>query len=204
MARRLLDIAVSSVVVVLMSPLWLVASIMIKVDSRGPVLYRSPRVGKDGLPFTILKFRSMVAGADAEGPRVTTEGDPRITRVGRVLRDLKVDEVPQFLNVLKGDMSLVGPRPEDPRYVAYYTAEQRRVLSVRPGIVSPAAIAYRHEEAILARMGDGPEEAYLETVLPHKLSMDLAYIDQRSLGLDLTILSRALLAIFTSERSTGT
>jgi len=204
MARRLLDVAVSSVVVVLMLPLWLVASVMIKVDTKGPVLYRSPRVGKDGRPFTILKFRSMVARADAEGPRVTTEGDPRITRVGRVLRDLKIDEIPQFLNVLKGDMSLVGPRPEDPRYVAHYTVEQRRVLSVRPGIVSPAAIAYRHEEAILARLGGGPEDAYLETVLPHKLSMDLAYIDQRSLGLDLTILTRALLSIFTNERSTGT
>ncbi|MFZ1551113.1 MAG: sugar transferase, partial [Anaerolineae bacterium] len=130
------------------------------------------RVGQDGRPFRLYKFRSMIVGTDRQGPGITATGDPRITRVGRFLRRAKLDELPQLINVLLGDMSLVGPRPEDPRYVAFYTPEQRRVLSVHPGITSPASLAYRHEEQLLA--GEDWETHYRTRVLPAKLALDLA------------------------------
>jgi FlaA1/EpsC-like NDP-sugar epimerase/lipopolysaccharide/colanic/teichoic acid biosynthesis glycosyltransferase len=195
MLKRALDIAVSLPVIALCLPFWLVVAIVIRLDSPGPILYRAQRAGKAGRPFAMFKFRTMVQGAAGCGPGVTRGGDRRITRVGRILRDLKIDETPQFLNVLRGEMSLIGPRPEDPRYVAHYTAEQRRVLSVRPGIAGPAAIQYRHEEKILAAAGADPEAAYLAIVMPEKLRLDLDYVDRQSLAYDLRLLIAAALSV---------
>jgi lipopolysaccharide/colanic/teichoic acid biosynthesis glycosyltransferase len=197
MLKRVFDVLVSSTVIFIALPLWAIIAIAIKLDSPGPVFYRGVRVGKDGKLFTIYKFRTMVVDAPNRGPGITSSKDPRITRVGRLLRKFKIDEMPQLINVLKGEMSIVGPRPEDPRYVAYYTPEQRRVLSVRPGMASPAFIKYRHEEEILAAAGDDLERIYLTEILPDKLRMDLEYIEQQSLFFDLSVLVQAALSLFT-------
>ena len=196
--KRAFDTIVSLLVITIALPLWLVVAIAIKLDSPGPVFYRGQRVGKDGKLFAIYKFRTMVVDAPNRGPGITHGADPRITRVGRFLRKLKIDEMPQLINVLKGEMSIVGPRPEDPRYVAHYTPEQRRVLSVRPGMASPAFIKYRHEEDLLAVAGDDLERVYLTQVLPDKLRMDMAYIDTQSFLGDLAILVRAAISLFTT------
>jgi lipopolysaccharide/colanic/teichoic acid biosynthesis glycosyltransferase len=201
MLKRAFDVMVSVLVILLALPLWAAVAVAIKLDSPGPVFYRAQRIGKDGQPFTLYKFRTMVAGADTRGPGITRRDDPRITRVGRFLRRMKIDEMPQLLNVLKGEMSIVGPRPEDPRYVARYTPEQRRVLCVRPGMASPAFIKYRHEEEILAAAGDHLEQIYLTEILPDKLRMDLEYIEQQSLLFDLSVLARAALSLFTSTKT---
>lgn len=192
--RRLLDIVASGVGLAVLSPLFVLIGLWIKLDSPGPVFYRAQRAGKDGKLFRLYKFRSMVADADKRGPGITATGDARITRVGRFLRRTKIDELPQLINVLKGEMSLVGPRPEDPRYVALYTPEQRRVLSVRPGITSAASLAYRHEEQLLS--GEDWETLYRTKVLPDKLAIDLAYLEQRTLVSDLKLIFRTIATIF--------
>jgi len=197
--KRVFDVLVSSIVIFIALPLWAFIAIAIKFDSSGPVFYRGIRVGKDGKLFTIYKFRTMVADAPNKGPGITSSKDLRITRVGRLLRKSKIDEMPQLINVLKGEMSIVGPRPEDPRYVAYYTAEQRRVFSVRPGMASPAFIKYRHEEELLAAAGDDLEHVYLTQILPEKLRLDIQYIEQRSFLLDLKVLAHAALSLFRAE-----
>jgi lipopolysaccharide/colanic/teichoic acid biosynthesis glycosyltransferase len=197
--KRLLDIVIASFVLVITSPILLVAAVAIAVASPGPVFYRAERIGKDGIPFTMWKFRTMRV-SDDPGAAITKGGDPRITPVGRVLRKMKLDELPQLMNVVKGDMSLVGPRPEAPKYVMNYTSEQRRVLSVRPGVTGPAAIAYRHEEAILAA-ADDLEKTYVEVVLPEKLQMDLQYVERHTLGGDLAIMARTLRALFVRSES---
>ncbi|MBC7185751.1 MAG: sugar transferase [Calditrichaeota bacterium] len=194
--KRVFDVVVSALVVLVALPLWALVALAIKLDSPGPVFHRARRIGKDGQPFTLYKFRTMVDGADTQGPRITRRDDPRISRVGRLLRRMKIDEMPQLLNVLKGEMSIVGPRPEDPRYAAHYTPEQRRVLSVRPGMASPAFIKYRHEEEILARAGETWEQVYLTQILPEKLRMDLDYVRQQSLLYDLKVFGRAALSLF--------
>jgi lipopolysaccharide/colanic/teichoic acid biosynthesis glycosyltransferase len=150
-------------------------------------------VGKDEKPLFIYKFRTMVADAAQKGPGITVSGDDRVTRVGRLLRRTKLDELPQLINVLKGDMSLVGPRPEDPRYVAAYTARQRQVLSVRPGITSPASVRFRHEEELL--QGEDWERTYREEILPAKLQIELEYIAHRSVWRDLGIIVQTFLAL---------
>jgi len=187
---------VSSLVVLIALPLWAIVAIAIRLDSPGPVFYRAIRVGKCGEPFPIYKFRTMVADAFRKGPGITRQGDSRITRVGRFLRNMKLDEMPQLINVLKGEMSIVGPRPEDPRYVAHYTPEQRRVLGVRPGMASPAFPKYRHEEELLAAAGDDFENTYLTVILPDRLRMDLEYVEQQSLLYDLAILAQAAVSLF--------
>lgn len=197
MLKRAFDVVVSALVVLVALPLWAAVALAIKLDSPGPVFHRARRVGKDGRPFTLYKFRTMVVDAHARGPGITHRDDPRITRVGRFLRRMKIDEMPQLLNVLKGEMSIVGPRPEDPRYVAHYTPEQRQVFAVRPGMASPAFIKYRHEEELLAALGGDPERAYLQHILPDKLRMDLEYIACQSFGYDLSILAQAALSLFT-------
>jgi len=197
MLKRAFDFIVSLLVILIASPFWLSVAIAIKLDSPGPVFHRATRIGKAGRPFTLYKFRTMVADAASRGPGITQQDDPRISRVGRFLRKLKIDEMPQLINVLKGDMSLVGPRPEDPRYVAHYTAEQRGVLSVRPGMASPAFIKYRHEEEVLAAAGADLEHIYLTQIMPDKLRMDLEYIEQQSFLGDLTILAQAAVSLFT-------
>ncbi|MDP9342154.1 MAG: polysaccharide biosynthesis protein [Actinomycetota bacterium] len=194
MGKRAFDVLVSAVVMVVASPLWLVVALLIKVESPGPVFHRATRIGRGGVPFTLYKFRTMVADARSRGPGITGRDDPRITGLGRILRWAKIDEMPQLINVLKGDMSIVGPRPEDPRYVEQYTEDQRRVLAVRPGMASPAFIAYRHEEEMLAGEPD-PEERYANDILPAKLAMDLDYVDRHSFLFDLSVLGRAALSL---------
>ena len=183
--NRAFDLPVALAGLVLTSPVVAAAAIAVKLDSRGPVFYSGSRVGRDGKPFRIHKLRTMRA---ATGPSITAGDDPRITRVGRFLRRTKIDELPQLLNVVKGEMSLVGPRPEDPDFVALYTLEQRRLLSVRPGITGPAAVEFADEEALLSG-GDG-QKRYVEQVMPRKLAVELAYADRATFASDLGILMR--------------
>lgn len=192
--RRALDLVASLAGLAVLSPLFVLVALWIKLDSPGPVFYRAVRIGQGGLPFRLYKFRSMVAHADRQGPAITATGDARVTRVGRLLRRAKLDELPQLINVLWGEMSLVGPRPEDPRYVALYGPEQRRVLATRPGITSAASLAYRHEEQLLS--GEDWESIYQTKVLPDKLAIDLAYLEQRTLGSDLKLILRTIATVF--------
>ena len=192
--RRGLDAVVAGVLLVALAPLLALIALAVRVTSRGPVLFAQERVGKDGAPFRLLKFRTMVADAPARGPAVTAAGDPRITRLGAVLRRWKLDELPQLLNVLAGDMSLVGPRPEVPCYVSHYTPAQREILRVRPGITDPATLTYVDESGVLAAFAD-PERAYVEAVLPRKIELSLAYLAHRSLRTDLGVLARTALRL---------
>lgn len=194
--RRVVDIALSSFLLAAASPVMIVVSIWIKSTSRGPVLHRAQRVGRNGGIFMLYKFRSMQVGAAAQGPGVTAKGDPRITRAGTVLRKTKLDELPQLWNVLRGDMSIVGPRPEDPRYVATYTEEQRRILDWRPGITSPASVTFRDEESILAE-ADDLELAYAR-VRDEKIRIDLAYFEQGTVLGDMRWIFRTVGAIVRS------
>jgi lipopolysaccharide/colanic/teichoic acid biosynthesis glycosyltransferase len=191
--KRIFDLAVSGAGLVMVSPVILAAAIAIKLESPGPAFYNGRRVGKDGRAFHIFKLRTMRPGADQQGPAVTAGGDPRITSVGRLLRRTKIDELPQLLNVLRGDMSLVGPRPEHPDYVERYTADQRRVLTVRPGITGPTALAFVDEEELLR--GADAETVYLADVMPQKLAVDLEYVETASLRGDLRILGRTVYVV---------
>lgn len=191
---RLLDVIASATGLLVLSPLLLVIAVLVKFQDGGPILYRALRVGRHGVPFRLYKFRTMVAGADKRGPAVTAAGDARVTRFGRFMRRHKLDELPQLINVLVGQMSLVGPRPEDPRYVALYTDEQRRVLDVRPGITSAASLAYRDEESVLS--GDDWESVYRTQVMPAKLALDLAYIARRTVFTDIGLILRTVAAMF--------
>jgi lipopolysaccharide/colanic/teichoic acid biosynthesis glycosyltransferase len=193
MLKRALDLFISITGLVLVAPLLLVLAVLIAATSPGPIIYQTKRIGQHGRLFTLYKLRTMVSGADRAGPGVTGAQDPRVTPVGRFLRLMKFDELPQLFNVLRGDMSLVGPRPEDPRYVVRYMPEQWRVLSIRPGITSLACIRYRHEETMLSA-GDW-ETQYLNDVLPKKLQLDLLYVQTRTLLLDLKILAGTIFAV---------
>ena len=184
--KRTFDLAAAVVGLVVTSPLVLASAVAVKLDSHGPAFFNGPRVGRNGHVFYMHKLRTMRTGADVAGPAVTGGNDPRVTRVGRFLRRTKVDELPQLWNVLVGEMSLVGPRPEHPSYVERYTPEQRRLLSVRPGITGPAALAFIDEEAELG--GAEPENVYLAVVLPRKLDLELGYIEHATFGSDLLIL----------------
>jgi len=198
MAKRILDVVVSGLGLALLSPLMLALSVCIKLDSRGPLFYRGKRVGKDGEPFRMYKFRTMVVEADRIGPALTYREDPRITRVGGFLRRTKLDELPQLINVLKGEMSLVGPRPEDPSYVAHYTAEQREVLRVKPGVTGPTQLEYRDEASMLeARTADAH---YLSQIMPEKLALDLLYVHNRSLVEDFKILWQTAVTLIFGDR----
>jgi lipopolysaccharide/colanic/teichoic acid biosynthesis glycosyltransferase len=193
MARRLFDVACAVVGLVVLAPLFLVIAVLIKLDSSGPVFYRGLRAGQYGCPFRIIKFRTMDLDAENRGPAVTTAHDPRITRVGRVLRRTKLDELPQLINVLAGSMSLVGPRPEDLGLLERYSTEQRQLLSIRPGITSPASLSYRNEEALLPQ--DSWERTYLDTVLPRKLAIEREYFARRSLASDVGVILQTLWAL---------
>ena len=194
MTKRIMDISLSAVGLVLLSPLLLMLALFIKWSSPGPIFYMAERVGQHGKVFRLFKFRSMVVDAHKLGPAVTGAQDKRVTPVGRWLRRTKADELPQLLNVLRGDMSLVGPRPEDPRYVKLYTAAQRQVLNVKPGITSAASVAYRHEEAMLT--GTDWETHYTQTIMPAKLEIDLVYARHPTILQDVKILFQTLLALF--------
>jgi lipopolysaccharide/colanic/teichoic acid biosynthesis glycosyltransferase len=188
--KRIFDLVASLFGLIVFSPVFLVIAIAVKLQDGGPVFYCGERVGKDGRLFRLYKFRSMTVGAPGEGAGITVDGDRRITKAGRVLRNTKLDELPQLINVLKGDMSFVGPRPEDPRYVRLYTEEQRQVLACRPGITSPASIHYRSEEALLT--GERPLEYYEREILPHKLSLELQYLKKRTSWGDIRLILQTI------------
>ncbi len=189
MIKRLFDILSASIALILLSPLLLILAIAIAASSPGGVFFRQVRVGQGGKHFHLLKFRSMRPGSEKAGQITVGERDPRITSIGHFLRRTKLDELPQLLNILMGDMSIVGPRPEVPKYVALYSADQRRVLDVRPGLTSLASIAYINENELLGRSKD-PERTYVEEVMPAKLALDLQYVDRRSFLFDLKIILR--------------
>ncbi len=192
MAKRLFDLFAASFALLVLAPSMVLIALVIKLDSPGPVFFRQQRVGRRGVPFRIHKFRTMRADAVGSGPQITVGADPRITRVGRLLRRTKLDELPQLFDVIAGTMSLVGPRPEVPRYVALYPAELRaKVLSVRPGITDPASIAYRDENALLALASD-PERVYVEEVMPTKLRHSVRYVETMSLATDLRLIGQTL------------
>jgi len=192
--KRLLDVVAAALGLAALSPLFLVAALAIRLDSSGPVFYRQERVGLRGRRFRIHKFRTMAADA-GEGPQLTVGEDQRVTRVGRVLRRYKLDELPQLIDVVRGDMSLVGPRPEVPRYVAHYSPRDREiVLSVRPGITDFASIRYRDESEVLARYPD-PEATYVHRILPRKLRYYRFYVGRRSTWLDLRLIAMTLCAL---------
>ena len=194
--KQVFDVVAAFVVLFLALPLWALVAFLIKVDSPGPVFYKGKRVGKDGRLFFIYKFRTMTADAPQRGPGITRDGDPRVTRIGRFLRKLKIDEMPQLINVLRGEMSIIGPRPEDPRYVRLFPKEYQEILRVRPGMASPAFIRYRHEEEVLASAEEDPEDFYIRQVLPEKLKLDLEYVRRQSFAYDLVVFLRAWVSLF--------
>jgi lipopolysaccharide/colanic/teichoic acid biosynthesis glycosyltransferase len=196
---RLLDAVGSVARLIFLSPLLLAIAALVRLTSPGPVLFRSVRVGKDARPFMLYKFRSMTADAQHLGPPITSASDPRITRVGAILRRLKLDELPQLFNVLRGDMSLVGPRPEDPRYVTLYSREQLRVLDAKPGITSPASLMYRDESQQLT--GDDWNERYVSEIMPKKLAADAEYLTGRTLWSDLAIIFQTIASLIRDQRS---
>ena len=184
---RVCDIVFSFFGLLFLSPLFLIIALWIIIDNPGPVFYRQQRVGKDGKDFGLLKFRSMRVGADKMSLITIGDRDPRVTRAGYYIRKYKIDELPQLWNVLTGDMSLVGPRPEVRRYVDLYTDEQRKVLSVRPGITDYASIEYIDENRLLAQSTD-PDKTYIEQIMPAKIALNMRYIDHKTLGEYLKIL----------------
>lgn len=190
--RRAVDIGVAMAATVLLSPLLLLMALLIKLDSPGPVFYRQQRVGKNGLPFRILKFRSMVADAERLGAAVAGRHDPRITRVGRFLRAAKLDELPQLANIVAGHMTLIGPRAEVPRYVRYYTEAERRVFTVRPGLTGPGQLLFSQEQAAELDRAADPEREYVEHQLHVKLALDLDYLHRRMLRRDLAIIGQTV------------
>jgi lipopolysaccharide/colanic/teichoic acid biosynthesis glycosyltransferase len=192
--KRGLDVFVTSCAIVLLAPALLLIAVVIRIDSPGPVLYRGRRVGAGGRHFAMLKFRTMVVGADRLGGPSTANGDPRVTRVGRILRKYKADELPQLINVLTGDMSLVGPRPEVPQYVAMFTQQELQILEVKPGITDLATLWNSDEGAVLAG-ADDPERMYLEVIRPRKIQLQLEYVRSRSFASDLRILWQTLMVV---------
>ncbi len=197
--KRSFDILFASLGLVVLFPVCCLVALIIRFTSPGPIFYASPRVGLNGKLFKMLKFRSMVTGADQVGPLITASDDRRVTRIGRFLRRTKLDELPTLWNVLKGDMSLVGPRPENPKSAALYTEDQRRIWQVRPGVTSLATIKYRNEETMLAG-AQNLEDKYYE-IMQDKLRLELEYIQHQSLWLDIRIVFGTLSAIFDKEIS---
>ena len=194
MLKRAFDVAASACGLVVLAPLFVVAAIAIKLDSPGPVFFRQQRVGRFFRPFRIFKFRTMVQDAPQRGAAITSGGDPRVTRVGRILRRTKVDELPQLLNVLRGDMSLVGPRPEVDQYVQLFPTEFAQILGVRPGITDLASVAFPDEEKVLAAAVD-PAEEYRQRILPRKLQLSRESIAKSSLWFDIGVIVRTFFSI---------
>ena len=202
--KRLLDVVAATLGLIVLSSVLLVVAIAVKRDG-GPVFFRQLRVGRRGRPFRMWKFRTMVTDAESRGPKLTAAHDSRVTPTGHWLRRYRLDELPQLLNVVAGDMSLVGPRPEVPQYVALYNADQQRVLEFLPGITDPASIEFRNEAELLACVAD-PERFYSERIMPQKIRINLEYADRASTFTDLRILVRTvqtLVSDFGHRRSTG-
>jgi lipopolysaccharide/colanic/teichoic acid biosynthesis glycosyltransferase len=194
MIKRFVDILASFVGLILLLPLFLIIGIAIKIHDGGPVFYRAKRTGYQGKDLLLYKFRSMVQQADINGPGITTSNDQRITPIGRFIRKTKLDELPQLINVLKGEMSLVGPRPEDSRYVNKYTPEQRKILDYKPGITSAASLSYRNEESLLS--GDDWENQYLTKVMPEKILIDINYCNTANILQDISLITRTVFSMF--------
>ena len=192
--KRAMDVLLSGAALLVLWPVFLLIALAIKLDDPGPVFYRQVRVGRGGAPFRIFKFRSMVQDADKKGLTITVGRDSRITRVGAFLRKTKLDELAQLLNVLRGEMSFVGPRPEVEEYVALYTPQQRQVLLVRPGITDYASIAYRNENELLAGAAD-PRRMYIEEIMPAKLELNMKYLREISPLSDLKLILGTIAAV---------
>jgi lipopolysaccharide/colanic/teichoic acid biosynthesis glycosyltransferase len=194
-AKRMFDFSLAGLGLLVLSPGLALLALLVKLSDRGPVFYRQERVGQHGRLFWIWKFRTMRVGADQAGPGVTREGDPRVTRLGRWLRKSKLDELPQLWNVVRGEMSLVGPRPELPRYVAGYSVAQRAVLAFKPGITDLASLAYRHEEELLSAVADW-EGYYVGHCVPRKIELNLQYGCRADLWTDTQVILRTVLPWF--------
>jgi len=192
--KRIFDIVASGIGLILLSLLFVILAIWIKCDSIGPVFYKQVRVGRNNMDFQLFKFRSMRVGSDKKGLITVGGHDPRITRSGYYIRKYKLDEFPQLINVFKGDMSLVGPRPEVRKYVDMYTEEQMHVLDVRPGITDLASIRYRNENELLERVND-PDKYYVEVIMPDKLRINLEYVARHSFTFDIRLIFQTFRAI---------
>ncbi|HTK73952.1 MAG TPA: sugar transferase [Gemmataceae bacterium] len=203
MGKRLFDILFSLAVLILLGPFLLAVAALIKIGSPGPAFYRGERVGLGGRRFRIYKFRSMVVDADKKGASSTAEDDPRVTKIGRFLRKYKLDELPQFINVLAGDMSVVGPRPQVAWAVDLYTPEERKLLDVRPGVTDYASIRFRNEGEILRGYPD-PDKAYLELIAPEKTRLGLDYVRHHSLAVDLKIIAMTFVSLFRKPAQVAT
>lgn len=190
LSKRLFDLFWAVVGLVLLWPLLLLVALLIRFDDGGPVFYRQERIGSGAKPFRMWKFRTMVTNAEQLGTLLTVADDPRLTRVGRWLRRFKLDELPQLFNIVKGDMSFVGPRPDSPRYVAHFTPEQRSVLNFVPGITDPAALAYWNESALLDAAD--PERIYFDRVLPDKIRLSLGYARRATVWSDFVVILKTI------------
>ena len=195
MLKRTFDLISSLAALITLSPLLILISILIKIDSKGKALYTQKRVGKNGTRFNLLKFRTMKPDSDSKG-LLTIGNDSRITGIGHFLRRTKLDELPQLINIIRGEMSVVGPRPETPNFVELYNEEQQKVLNVKPGLTDYASLNFINESEILAEHED-PEKAYVEIIMPQKLAFNLAYIKDQSFGLDIKIIFRTIFRILT-------
>ena len=189
--KRIFDIICSSLGLIVLSPMLIIVTILIKKGSDGPVFFKQIRVGENEKEFLILKFRTMVVDAEKLGKQITIGNDSRITKIGALLRKYKLDELPQLINVFKGEMSLVGPRPEVPRYVKLYTQEQRKVLKIKPGITDLASLRYKDENDLLGDKQD-PEAFYINTVMPDKLSLNLEYMKKNNVIFDIYIIIKTI------------
>ncbi len=194
--KRLFDILFSLIGILLLSPVFLLLWLLIRMESKGPAVFTQMRVGLNNSNFTLYKFRSMYSDAEKRGQLTVGMRDPRITKVGYYLRRFKLDELPQLFNVLNGSMSFVGPRPEVRRYVDYYTHEQLKVLSVRPGITDFASLKYYKENELLGKASD-PEKEYIQVIMPEKLALNLEYIKKNSLLKDIVIIVQTIIKIIT-------
>ena len=190
--KRIFDFFAALIGIIIISPILIIVSIAIKVDSPGKIMFLQKRVGKGEKDFYIYKFRTMVTDAEKLGKQITVGKDNRITKVGAFLRKFKIDELPQLFNVLKGDMSLVGPRPEVPKYVAFYSEKQKKVLSVRPGITDLASLRYSDENEILGKV-DNPEEYYINVIMQDKLNLNLEYIEKSNLFFDIYLIIKTII-----------
>jgi lipopolysaccharide/colanic/teichoic acid biosynthesis glycosyltransferase len=200
--KRLFDLMATAAGLVVLSPLFGLVAILIKVDSRGPVFFMQERIGRAFRPFFIYKFRTMVHDAPGKGLQITAGGDSRITKIGRILRKTKIDELPQLINVFKGDMSLVGPRPEVGKYVEHYKKEYEVILSVRPGITDISSMTFRNEEGLLQGQKD-PELFYLEVLLPEKMRLAREYIQHRNFFYDINLIVKTFYRILVPHDDPG-
>lgn len=202
MMKRLFDFSMAAVGLVVLSPLLIGVAVLVKLTSPGPVFFQQERIGRGFRPFMIYKFRSMVPDAPRLGAEITAGDDPRITWAGRILRKTKIDETPQLLNVLKGDMSFVGPRPEARKYVEMFRDDYEEILQVRPGVTDLASIEYRNESTILGT-ADDPEKEYIERILPDKIRVSKEQIRRASFWFDLAIIARTAIVLFPNRASAG-